>query len=219
MAFSVSFPTTGPCPSRDSVASWLTELREPFDPEGDGTLVLRAMPVRFVALPDQGALHAHLEVNATVPLTRLVGVLFDVSVRAGADVRLTGVGEIARSGLWMRLADEQDRIRIHTALTRAEEHGRLESVLTRLWAVVSALRPLSDDRWDRRAGRIVALKEVGSADGISRDDALWHAEDPETGDVVLIPVDHAHHVHTLAWRWLSEAYPGLAVDTHHHTLH
>ena len=120
-----------------------------------------------------------------------------------------------RSGLWMLLADEQDRVRIAEALRRAQEHGNREDLITRLWAVIGSLRPKCDDRWDMARERIVELNEVG--EGIDLSQAAWHAEDPKIGDVVGVPVDHSHHVHTLVWRWLSEAYPGLA--EYHNTLH
>ena len=199
------------------VAEWLTAHGEPFEAEGEDTLVLRALPVRFVAARDAETLQAHLEVTATVPLTRVVDLLFGVSVEAGADVRLTGEGEITRSALWMRLADEQDRVRLEEALDRASDHGNREEVLTRLWAVVAALRPKRDDRWDVGSARIVEMLEVGALDGISLDQAQWHVEDPQLGDVIPVPVHNSLHVHTLAWRWLSEAYPGLAES--HATLH
>ena len=36
----------------------------------------------------------------------------------------------------------------------------------------------------------------------------WHAAEPKIGDTIPIPV--MGYVHCLVWRWLSEAYPGLA---------
>lgn len=218
MAFTVRFPTSGPCPPVDTVSGWLTAHGEPFEVEGEDTLILRALPVRFVAASDAATLLAHLEITATVPLTRVVDLLFGVSVEAGADVRLTGEGEITRSALWMRLADEQDRVRIRETLERAADHGNHEDVLTRLWAVVAALRPQRDDRWDAASCRIVEMQEVGDEPGmIGVEQARWHAEDPAPGDVVAVPLHNALNVHTLAWRWLSEAYPGLAES--HNTLH
>lgn len=217
LAFTVRFPSSGPCPDPDSVARWLTAHGEPFDQEGADTLVLRALPVQFVAASDAETLLAHLEITSRVPLSRLVDLLFGISVEAGSDVRLAGEGEITRSGLWMRLADEQDRIRIAESLERARDHGNIEEVTTRLWAVVAALRPQKDDRWDTATHRIVEMKEVGSPDGIDLESARWHVEDPHLGDVIAVPVHNNHHIHTLAWRWLNEAYPGLAET--HNTLH
>ena len=216
MAFSVRFPTTGPCPNPTRVAEWVTAHGEPFEYEGDDTIVLKALPVRFIAAGDAETLQAHLEVNATVPLTRVVNLLFGVSVDAGSDVSLAGEGEITRSSLWMRLADEQDRMRISETLDRASRHGNSEEILTRLWAVVSALRPNRDDRWDMKSRRVVEMCEVGP-EGVDMEDARWHSEDAELGDVVSIPVENSEHIHSLAWRWLSEAYPGLAES--HSTLH
>lgn len=118
----------------------------------------------------------------------------------------------------MRLADEQDRIRISETLRRAQDHGNGEEVMTRLWAVVATLRPRSDDRWDTGSNRVVEMREVGHDEGmIGVDEARWHAEEAVEGDLVAIPVHNSHHMHTLAWRWLSEAYPGLAES--HSTLH
>ena len=39
--------------------------------------------------------------------------------------------------------------------------------------------------------------------------------EPEVGDVVSVPVKGM--LHCLAWRWLSEAYPGIAEAEH--TIH
>lgn len=215
MSFTVTFPTSGLCPSNEQVASWLKDYGEPFECDGTDGVVLRALPVRFVTASDQTFLKAKLEVNSIVPLARVVSLLFHISVEAGADVRLDGSGGTTRSGLWMMLADEQDRVRIAEALRRAEEHGNREDINTRLWAVIGTLRPNCDDRWDVKKRRIVELHEVG--EGISLSQAAWHADSPQLGDVVGVPVDHSHHVHTLVWRWLSEAYPSLA--EHHNTLH
>jgi hypothetical protein len=179
--------------------------------------VLRALPVRFVAAVDAETLQAHLGVTATVPLSRVVHLVFGISVEAGADVRLAGEGEVTRSGLWMRLADDQDRIRIAETLERAQDHGNADEVLTRFWALVSGIRVNRDDRWDRASQRIVEMCEVGVPGGIVLDHAQWHAENPAVGDVIPVPVDNAAFIHTLAWRWLSEAYPGLAES--HNTMH
>lgn len=212
MAFTVTFPSTGPCPDRDSVVEWLKERGEPYDAEGLASIQLRALPVRFVVSPDQRALQAQIEVTSSAPLTRLVDLLFSISVRAGADVRLAGEGEVTRPVLWMRLADEQDRLRIAESLERAREHGNHEEITKRLWALVAALRSGCDDRWDTDRQCVVQLLEVGEPDGISLEEARWHAQDPSPGDVVPVPV--RGFVHTLAWRWLSEAYPGIAEATH-----
>jgi len=216
VAFTITFPTSGPCPDQILVAGWLTDRGEPFDSEGPGTVALRAMPVRFVVSPEQDALQAHLEVTATVPLSRLVDMLFGVSVEAGADVRLTGSGEITKAALWMVLADEQDRIRIAETLERAKEHGNIDEIMKRMWAVVSALRPKCDDRWDMQTQRIVQLREIGEDGGLSVEEAKWHTEDPQVGDVVPVPVGGSVHIHSLTWRWLAEAYPGIAEGAHSH---
>lgn len=195
------------------LSDWLTERGEPFALDGEHTVVLRALPVRFVANPSSASLVAHLDVTSAVALSRMVDVLFDVSVRAGADVSLAGTGEVTRAALWMRLADEQDRQRIAESLRRAREHGSADEVHKRLWAVLATLRQGHDDRWDAQAERIVELVEVGRQ--LSVDEAAWHAEGSQEGDEISVPVDS--HLHTLLWRWLSEAYPGIAEAEH--TMH
>ncbi len=213
MAFTVTFPASGPPCTASMLADWLTERGEPFVEEGDDTLVLRALPVRFVASSANASLVAHLDVTSSAALTRLVDVLFDVSVRAGADVRLAGTGEVTRAALWIRLADEQDRLRIAESLLRAREHGSADEVHKRLWAVLATLRTGHDDRWDAQTQRIVELVEVGKH--VSVEQAAWHVEEPLEGQEISIPVQS--YLHTLVWRWLSEAYPGIAEAEH--TLH
>ncbi|MEZ4321243.1 MAG: hypothetical protein R3F61_27455 [Myxococcota bacterium] len=208
MAFTVTFPTSGPVPGPEQVADWLRERGEPFGSPQPTCLQLRALDLRIDISPDHGQMKVMLEVSSTMNLSRVVDLVFELSILAGADVRLTGVGEVNRGALWMRLADEQDRVRIAEALQRAEIHGNREDVGKRLWQVVAAIRPGRDDRWDATHERIVELKEVGAPDGISLADASWHTDNPEPGDVIAVGVEGS--VHTLAWRWLSEAYPGLA---------
>ena len=213
MAFTVTFPTSGPpCPCK-TLSDWLTEVGEAFVLEGEDTLVLRALPMRLVSSPAQASVQAQLEVTPTVALTRMVDALFDISMKAGADVNLLGHGPVTRPELWLRLADEQDRLRIGGALRRAREHGNADEVHKRLWGIVASLRPGKDDRWDAAAERVVEMVDVGEQ--ISVDEARWHAEDAKTGDVVAVPV--GGHLHCLVWRWLSAAWPGL--DETDHTLH
>lgn len=207
MGFTVTFPTSGAVPDPEVVSGWLRERGEPFDATGQA-LALKAVGVRVEIAPDLGSMKAHVDVSSTIDLSRAVDLIFDLSILAGADVRLTGVGEVTRGALWLRLADEQDRCRILEALERAEIQGKREEILKRLWQVIAALRPGHDDRWDTAAGRVVELREVGSPDGISVADACWHVDEPEIGDVIPVPVSGS--AHTLAWRWLAEAYPGLA---------
>ena len=211
MAFTITFVGSGTVPARSDLETWLTEQGEPFEADTPTTLQLRALPMRLVAAPDQ-SLMAQFDVTETAPLTRMVDVLFEISVRAGADVRVAGAGEISRQALWIRLADEQDRLRIAAALLRANEHGNREDVVQRLWAVVAALRPDRDWRWDVQRERVVELRDVGGPDGIPVEEARWHRDDLRTGDVVAVPVEG--FVHTLVWRWLSEAYPGIAEAEH-----
>lgn len=213
MAFTVTFPTSAELPSASAVAEWIRQRGEPLDELPEGCLQLRALDLRVER--DDERVRALITVTIQLPLTRVVDLLFDLSIFLGADVRLTGVGEVSRGALWMRLADDQDRSRIASALLRANGVGRMEEVGKRLWQVVSAVRPGCDDRWDQQHERIVELKEVGAVDGISLGDAAWHTDEPAAGDVIPVPVEGS--IHTLAWRWLSEAYPGLAEAEH--TLH
>ncbi len=212
MAFTVTFPTSRPLCTVEELSAWMADRGEPFAADDHG-LTLRAIPMRFVAAPDQAALQCQIEVTETMPVQRMVDVVFDVSVQAGADVHLVGEGQASRAFLWMCLADEQDRVRLASALTRAESSSNRDEILRRLWGILAAARFGHDDRWDAGQERVVELLEVGES--ISLDDAAWHADDPEVGDVVSVPVKGM--LHCLAWRWLSEAYPGIAEAEH--TIH
>jgi hypothetical protein len=210
LAFTITFPTIGPRPTPTDVAEWLTEQGEAFDAENPGTFALRALPVHVVLGTDDGPMQAWIDVEVETPLVRLVDLVFALSIRAGADVKLAGAGEMTRARLWVRLADEQDRLRIARAISRSEEHGNREDVLQRLWAVLAVLHPGHDLRWDAQQQRIVEMLEVGGPAGISVDEARWLEEDAVTGDVVPRPVEG--YLHVVAWRWLSDAWPGLAED-------
>lgn len=211
MAFTVTFPTSGCTAEAESVATWLTEQGESFEQESPGIFSLRALPVVIVLHPEDG-LQAQIDVGSNTALSRLVDVLFDLSTLARADVNLAGSGTVSRPRLWMMLADEQDRLRIAEAIRRAATHGNQDEVLSRLWRLLSILRPDQDDRWDAQGERIVVMKEVGG-EGLSLEAASWHADNPQPGDLVPLPVD-SQSLHTLAWRWLSECYPGLAEIPH-----
>ena len=178
MSLLVALHTAGQVPTVESLERWLTEQGEPFQAEDD-VLALRALPVRL-ALDDDGGLTATLKVKRKTPLVRLVDLLFDLSVVAGADVVLDG-HTLTRAALWLRVADEQDRLRIAAALDQAAERGILDEVMRRRWAVLGALREV-------RPASVDTLAES--------------AADPE-------PVAVRTHVHVLAWRWLSGAYPSL----------
>lgn len=209
MAYTVTFPSRGPCPPAEEVADWLTEQGEPWEQDTPLQLSLRALPVR-VLLPrgEMGALSAHVEVHIGTPVARLVNLLFGLSVRVGGDVRLASVGEVTRPGLWLRLAQEQDRQRLARAIGIAAERGRREEVVRGLWAVLAAVSPDRDVRWDAGRARIVELKEVGAPGGIPVEEAADHAAEATSGDVVALEVEGWYH--TVAWRWLSEAHPNLA---------
>ena len=205
MAFTVTFPTRGQPPSTAELQAWLTEQGEPFDVDG-ADLQLRAMPVRLFAGAD--AMQAWIEVTPKTPVVRLVGLVFSLSIQLRADVRLTGTGDVGRAQLWLRLADEQDRQRLAAAIDAARERAIVDEVQQRLWAVLAALQPGKDLRWDAATERIVELVEVGTT--IDRAEANWLKEDPATGEVIARPVDGQLHI--LAWRFVDDAWPGLTDD-------
>lgn len=205
MAFTVTFPTTGALPTVAELAAWLVEQGEPFDADGH-ELALKALPLRLVRA-DEG-LQGWIDVGAKTPLPRLVDLLFALSVRAGADVRLAGHPEVNRASLWLIFADEQDRMRLGAALESAALHGNADEVNKRLWACLSALQPGHDLRWDAAQKRVVELVEVGAPGGMAVEDAKWLDERVVTGDAVSSPAQGP--VHVLAWRFVSQAWPGLA---------
>lgn len=206
MAFTVTFPTQSPPATPVQLAEWLLQEGESHEVEGTDVIALNALPVHF-RLPQDAPLSAWIDIDTEVPLMRLVDLLFAISVRVGADVRLTGVGEMTRSTLWMRLADEQDRLRIAAALKEAEQRGQREEVAQRLWTVLATLKKGADLRWDAHAERIVEMIEVGAAGGISQEEACWLADNAAVGDLVPKPVQG--YLHLVAIRWLRDAYPGL----------
>lgn len=207
MAFTLTFPTAGPLPGPAEIAGWLTEQGEAFEEEGPGVLLLRAIPLRVV-FSESGQIQGQVDLRTATPLSRVVRLVFDLSMRLGADVRLAGVGEVQRTALWLRLADEQDRLRIARALVAADEHSKRDEIHTHLWRMLSTLAAGRNVRWDGDRRALVELKEVGAADGISLEEAAWLTETPSAGDTVAVPVEGDMHI--LAWRWLSEAYPSLA---------
>ena len=206
MAFTVTFPTQSPPATLEQIGEWLLQEGEPFDVEGSDVASLTALPAQF-RLPNDGPLAVWIDLDTEVPLVRLIDLLFAISVRAGADVRLTGVGEMTRATLWMRFADEQDRLRIAAALKVAEQRGQREEVAQRLWSVLATLKTGVDLRWDASHERIVEMIEVGTTGGISQEEACWLVENAEPGDVVPRPVEG--YLHMVASRWLRDAYPGL----------
>ncbi|MCB9664571.1 MAG: hypothetical protein H6732_10705 [Alphaproteobacteria bacterium] len=208
MAYTVSFPTTSPLPGPEDLASWCTEQGEAFDHDGPDVLSLRGLPVRLLHTGE--AIRAQVDVTPSTALSRLTRVLFDLSVRLGADVRLVGVGEVNRPALWLRLADEQDRQRIAGALERASSHSAPDEVYQGLWGVLGALGGGRDLRWEATREQIVEMKEVGAPEGISVEEAAWHDDQAEPGDTIALPV--SGDLHIVAWRWLQEAWPNLADD-------
>lgn len=204
MSFRVQFPTATPPTALRDLVAWLTEVAEPAAEDGDG-VVLRALPARFTLQP----FTVELTVHEWTPVVRLVDVLFEVASRAGADLHLDGK-VVNRSGLWLVLAEEQDRLRIAVALRRARERGNADEVHRRLWAVLASVRPGHDNRWDATLERVVELLDVGEQ--VSVEDARALEADVVTGDVVQQPVEGP--IHILVWRWLSEAYPGVCEPDH-----
>lgn len=207
LAFTITFPTTAAVPPLDEVSTWLNAVGEPHDTDGGHALELTALPLRLVADPSEDHVLAHFEVTPSCPLVRLVDVFFQLSLHLGSDVQLMGEGKVTRSVLWLRLADEQDRSRLVGALHRAGEYGNQEDVHKRLWAVLGALGQKQDLRWDAASGRIVEMCEVGGPNGVPLEEATFLVPQAAAGDLVPMPVKG--HLHVVAWRWLSEAYPGL----------
>lgn len=208
MAFTLTFPSGSAVPSPDEVAEWLTSRGEPFEQTGPTDVVLKALPVRLLVDPEDDSLVAHLEVTPEAPLSRLVNLLFGLSIAARADVRLAGHGDVTRADLWLHLADEQDRLRIAKAIGRAAEHGNREKILTSLWTILSSASPGRDVRWDISREHVVEILEVDVPGGIPLEEAQWHDAEIQAGDTLPVPVEG--HLHILAWRWLSAAYPALA---------
>lgn len=204
MAFTITFTATEH-PTVEAVQEWLTEEGEPFELVGPSSLQLRALPVQIVTSAD-APLQARLEINTTVPLQRLIDLLFAISIKSGTDVSLAGKGDVSRPELWLLLADDQDRQRIDYALQAASDRGN-SAVARRLWALLSALEIDKDLRWNAKSACVVELKEVGAEGGLTIEEANWLSEDPHHGDVISVPTTTNHHI--LAWRWLKEAYPGL----------
>lgn len=205
MSLVVTLHTAGAVPDRDALDRWLTEQGEPYEREGY-RMVLRALPVSL-EVTDDNVLQAIIDVETDTPLVRMVDLLFDLSVVAGADVQVDGC-MVRRAGLWTLLADMQDRKRIASALDQADERGIRDEVVRRLWATLNALHPRGDLRWSVEARSVVELREVGAPGGLTVEEAARHGEH-ELGDLVPVPVRETLHI--LLWRWLSEAYPSLAL--------
>jgi hypothetical protein len=205
LGHTVTFVTHGSPPDANQIAAWLTAQGEPMEQE-EGRLSLRALPLELL-VPVSGPVQARIALETDTPLARLVPLLFRLSLELGADVVLAGKGSVTRASMWLQLADAQDRLRIAAALDRAEDRGRGDEVSRALWAVLAASGDGRELVWDRRLQRIVELREVGAPGGIPVDEAVWHSADVEPGDVVHAPV--GGYLHTVAWRWLAAAYPGL----------
>jgi hypothetical protein len=204
MDFTIRFPTGGPQTDQDALVGWLKERGEPCD-ASEVQVSLLALPVVF--LWDEGTLRATLQLTPNLALSRLVDLVFAVSLHVGGDTMLEGVGPVSRPELWLLLADEQDRLRIGSALERSRQLGNSNDVMRHLWSVVHTLRRGKDDRWDAARERIVEVVEVGE-EGLSVPEARRVNPDVADGDEVSLPVQG--YVHTLAWRWFAETYPSIA---------
>lgn len=200
MSFSLSFPTAATPPSLAELAAWLEEEGEAWASEDGEALVLRALPLRL--LHTGSGLRGEVEVGLTTPLSRLVRVLFALSSRVGADVRVVGVGLVDRAALWLRLADEQDRLRLAAALARVDEHPQRDEILRGLWSLLAVAAPGRDARWDALRERVVELHDSGDL----TDPGFVRV----TSEPPLPPVPLDPPIHLLAWRWLGEAWPALA---------
>ena len=185
MSLVATLHTAGPMPSVDALERWLTEQGEPYERDGDA-LTLRALPV-VLDPAGESELCCRVSVTARTPLVRAVDLIFDLSVVAGTDVSVGGT-TLTRAQLWVRLAEEQDRQVIARALEQATERGTLDEVMRRLWAILSALAPGRDIRWNAERQSIVELTD-------------------EAGTIT--PVPPSAHLHLMVRRWLAEAYPSL----------
>ncbi|HMV67805.1 MAG TPA: hypothetical protein PKA64_13230 [Myxococcota bacterium] len=200
MTFEYLFPTATFDPSPADLDAWLTSQGEPCEEDGAARR-LRALPVEL--RPDPVGLRAGITLTPDTPLPRLVGLLFELALWLGTDLHRVGAGRVTRGQAWMQLADEQDRLRLARAIDRAG--GRIDDVLHGLWTLLQALGRGRDLRWDPRMRRIAELAEVhppGDDDEITVTDST----DPDT--VLAFPLHGG--VHTLAWRWLSDAFPSLS---------
>lgn len=203
MTVTLKFPTEGTLPPVQEISSWLTEQGEPFEFEGGETIVLRALPVRVHVAPV--GLQASVNITATTPLPRLVRLVFDLSMRLGSDVHVIGPrgGPVHRAELWLRLSDEQDRLRIADALEKAASHHVRDEILSEFWAILAAVGMGRDIRWDFQQRSIVEIKELPRAQTLDDDSDI-------TGTLISLPVEGPLHV--LAWRWMAQAYPSLATQ-------
>lgn len=196
MSFTLSFPTQAEPPALVELAAWLVEEGEAATVDAEaGEVALRAVPLRLALVAGAGV-RASLDVVSGSPISRTVRVVFALAARLGADVRLVGTGLVDRAALWLRLADEQDRLRLAHALARAEDHPQGDEILRGLWSTLTAFAPERAVRWDTLRERVVELREL--------------VDDPDASSPDTVPVPLDPPVHLVAWRWLAEAWPTLA---------
>lgn len=194
MPFTLTFPSRGEQPSPDELTGWLTDHGEPFEADPP-RIVLRALPVAL--MPGPFGIEATVNPGVDTPLTRLVGLMSDLSVRVGGDVHLVGRGSLTRHELWLHLADDQDRKRIAAALARAGD--RQDEVARGLWSLLGASGRGEQLRWDLGREAIVAIHELP-------DDEPTQPEGEALPTEAITP---GSGLYLLAWRWLSDAWPRL----------
>ncbi len=185
MSLRLTLHTAGPMPPLSALQEWLTERGEAYERDGDRVRLL-ALPVVVEAL-DEATFSVVLSIAGGTPLVRLVDLVFELSLVTGSDVS-ERERRMSRSELWLRVADEQDRLRIASAMKLAEDRGNLDDVARRVWAILNALRPGRDVRWSSQDESIV-----------------WVSEDGTTREAV----DPSDRMHLVIFRWLSEAHPSL----------
>lgn len=205
MKFVIRFPSLLSEVGAEGLLEWLKERGEPSDLAEDGRIALQAMPLIFSH--DEKQWGAEVKVSPSVPLSRLVDLLFATSMHLGSDVILDTVGPVGRPDLWLLWADEQDRQRLARSLVVARDTGNSNEILKRLWSIIHTLRKGHDDRWDVSWERIVEVVPVGD-EGMNLLDARRLQPDVEVGGELAVPV--GGYLHTLAWRWFSESYPSMA---------
>lgn len=193
-------------PPLSELTAWLAALGEPFEPPEDGAVRLRALPVVLHRAP--GSLEAEILLTPSVPLSRLLALIYDLALQAGAEVALLADdpdhphAATERATAWLRFADEQDRLRIGRAIGRAE--ARTDDLLRGLWDILVALGRGRDLRWHPTRARIV---EVDASDLDSREDPTLSEEEATDPLLVVRAVEPGTHI--LAWRWLTEAWPSV----------
>lgn len=191
-------------PDLAEISASLAAMGEAFElggPDEPGVIHLRALPV--VLRRTERDLSAEIALTPSVPIARLLALIYDLALQLGGEVTLDGASPTERAAAWLCFADDQDRLRIARAIDRAE--GRAEEVLRGLWDILVVLGQGRDLRWHPREARIV---EVDRGELGLEDEPTLSEE--EVMDPLLTVREAAPGTHILAWRWLTEAWPALA---------